>query len=105
MSRMLAGYMTVTNNTGDEILIEEITSPSFGMIEMHRSVYENGMAKMIWQPHVHVPVGKVIKLEPGGKHLLLMKPRKQLKAGDKVEFTLHLSNNQTQTVTATVRKD
>ena len=65
-SRMLAGYMTVTNNTNQEILIEEVTSPQFKMIEMHRSVYENGMAKMIWQPHVHVPVGKVTKLEPGG---------------------------------------
>jgi copper(I)-binding protein len=62
------------------------------------------MAMMKWQPHIHVPIGKVTKLEPGGKHLMLIKPLKRLQAGDRIELKLQLSNQRTQTVTMTVKK-
>lgn len=104
-ARVMAGYMRVTNNTDKEILIKKITSPQFKTVEIHRTVHENGMAMMEWQLHIHVPVGKTTKLEPGAKHLMLIKPHKPLKAGDRIKLNLHLSNNQTQTVIATVRKD
>ena len=102
---VMAGYMDVHNNGHEEILIEKVTSPQFKTIEIHRTVEKNGMSMMVWQPHVHVPPGKVTKLAPGGKHLMLMHPVKRLKAGDKIKLTLYLSNNQQQTVIATVRKN
>jgi periplasmic copper chaperone A len=37
-----------------------------------------------------LPAGKVIKLEPGGFHLMLIDLKKPLKAGEDVAFTLHL---------------
>ena len=104
-ARVMAGYMSFTNNGDKEILIEKITSPQFKTVEMHRTVHAKGMAMMEWQLHIHVPIGKVTKLEPGGKHLMLIKPVKRLKAGEKIELVLHLSNNKQQTVIATVRKD
>ena len=103
-ARVMAGYMDLTNNSDKEILIEKVTSPQFKKVEMHRTVHENGMAMMQWQLHIHVPVGKITRLEPGAKHLMLMKPVKRLKAGDKIELILHLSNNEQQTVIATVKK-
>jgi len=105
MARVMAGYMHITSNIDKEILIEKITSPQFKAVEMHRTIQTNGMAMMEWQLHIHVPTGKVTKLEPGGKHLMLIKPVKRLKAGDKIELNLHLSNQKQQTVIATVRKD
>ncbi len=104
-ARVMAGYMDIHNNGNKEILVEKVTSPQFKTIEIHRTVEKNGMSMMVWQPHVHVPAGKVTKLEPGGKHLMLMHPVKRLKAGDKIKLILYLSNHQQQTVIATVRKN
>lgn len=104
-SKVMAGYMNIENKGQKEILIEKVTSPHFKMVEMHRSLQQGSMMAMEWQLHIHVPVGKVTKLEPGGKHLMLMRPAKRFVAGKKIELTLHLSNNQQQTVIATVRKD
>lgn len=104
-ARVMAGYMDVHNNGNEEILIEKVTSPQFKTVEMHRTIEKNGMYTMVWQPHIHVPPGKVTKLEPGGKHLMLIKPLKRLKAGDKIKLTLYLSNKQQQTVIVTVRKN
>jgi len=105
MARVMAGYMQITSKLDKEILIEKITSPQFKSVEMHRTVQTNGMAMMEWQLHIHVPTEKVTKLEPGGKHLMLIKPVKRLKAGEKIKLILHLSNHTQQTVIATVRKD
>lgn len=104
-ARVMAGYMEIHNNGKDEVLIEKVTSPQFKSIEMHRTVEKNGMSMMVWQPHVHVPPGKVTMLQPGGKHLMMMRPLKRLKAGDKIKLTLYLSDKTQQTVMATVRKN
>lgn len=104
-AKVMAGYMNIQNKGQEEILIEKVTSPQFKMVEMHRSLQQNGMMTMEWQLHIHVPVGIVTTMEPGGKHLMLMRPVKRLVAGDKIELTLHLSNNQQQTVIATVQRD
>jgi copper(I)-binding protein len=103
-ARVMAGYMEITHQGNQEVLIEKITSPQFKTVEMHRTIHKDGMAMMKWQPHIHVPIGKVTKLEPGGKHLMLIKPLKRLQAGDRIELKLQLSNQRTQTVTMTVKK-
>lgn len=104
VAKVLAGYFRVENKGNKEILITEITSPQFKSIEIHRTLHENGMAKMIWQPHIHVPVGRQVILEPGGKHLMMIKPKQRLKAGDNITLHITLSNNKKQTIQAKVRK-
>lgn len=88
MARMLAGYVTLENKTGHAIKIIGASSPAFGAVEMHRSVIKNGMAEMIKQDHVTVPAHGSFSFSPGHYHLMLMRPKRALKAGDTVRMTL-----------------
>jgi copper(I)-binding protein len=102
--QMLAGYMTIHNAGAKERKLVAAQSPDFGNIELHRSMVENGMAKMIPQKFMPVPAHGMLHIAPGGYHLMLMKPKRQLKAGDKVPFTLRFADGETLKITATVKR-
>lgn len=101
---MLAGYFTIMNHSGKGVELVGAESDAFGKIEMHKTVQEGGVAKMIAQSSVEVAKQATVKFQPGGLHLMLMNPKKPLKAGDKVEITLKLSNGDDLKMTAEVKK-
>lgn len=72
--QMSAGYLTLTNNTAEEITITEVTSAEFASIQMHETVIEDDVAKMRQLEAVVVPAGASVEFKPGGKHLMLMRP-------------------------------
>ncbi len=76
--QMSAGYLTLRNNSRDDIMIDRVTSPQFGSVEMHETVIENGVAKMVALGPVVLPAGSAVEFEPGGKHLMLMRPVEDL---------------------------
>jgi copper(I)-binding protein len=76
--QMSAGFLVLTNNTGDDILISSVTSPQFESVEIHETTIED--------------------LERGGKHLMLMRARNvqdsvtlQLISGDVPALTVEYS--------------
>ncbi len=95
--RMTAGYLTLRNNTGEDIAIDRVTSPQFGKVEMHETVIEDGVARMSALGEVVVPAGKAVEFKPGGKHLMLMRPSENLDdvmlefhAGDAIVLTVNV---------------
>ena len=70
--QMAAGYLTLRNNSTEEIVIDRVTSPQFGKVEMHETVIEDGIAKMSALAEIVVPAGSAVEFQPGGKHLMLM---------------------------------
>lgn len=72
MPRMKAGYMTLTNNTNEAIHITRVSSPQFGRAEIHETVVENDVSRMRPVGTLTIPAGGEVRLEPGGKHLMLM---------------------------------
>ena len=95
---MTSGYLTLQNNSGDDITIDSVTSPQFGRVEMHESVLEDGVSRMKALPRVVVPAGGTVEFKPGGKHLMLMRPGEELEAvtlafhsGDAVLLTVNVS--------------
>ena len=72
--QMTAGYLTLTNNTTQAIKITQVTSLQFESVEMHESVVEDGMARMYPLGDLTILAGKAAIFEPGGKHLMLMRP-------------------------------
>ncbi len=74
MAQMKAGYMTLTNNTDEAIAITSVSSPQFGRAEIHESVVENDVAQMRPVGALTIAPGETMRLEPGGKHLMLMQP-------------------------------
>ena len=72
--RMKAGYMTLTNNTEEAIRITRVSSPQFGRAEIHETFLENDISRMRPVGVLSIPAGDAARLEPGGKHLMLMQP-------------------------------
>ena len=103
-SRVLAGFMGLSNPTGEDAVITAVASPDFGRIEMHKTEMQDGVARMLRQDRIVVPAGGTVSLEPGGMHLMLFDPTHPIKAGGQVSFELSLANGATVPVQASVRK-
>ena len=72
---MSAGYLVLTNNTAEPIRITGATSPQFGKVEIHETTLEDGVARMRRLAELVVPARQSVRLERGGKHLMLMQAR------------------------------
>jgi copper(I)-binding protein len=81
------------------------SGPLFGRIELHGTVTEGGIARMIHQESLTIEPGQRLTLSPGGLHLMLMTPKQHLRAGDKVQIELHFEDGTRLPVTAEVRKE
>ncbi len=103
-ARVLAGYMVITNPSDRPETIVGASSPAFESIEIHRTVLEAGVARMVEQPRLLVPAGDQLALEPGGYHLMLMGAKRTLRAGDTVTVFLNLDGGREVSVEAAVRK-
>jgi copper(I)-binding protein len=103
-AKVVAGYMTLVNESEISQHVVGAASPGFGMIEMHRTVVADGMARMEEQARLTVEPGAKLSLEPGGYHLMLMMPMSVPKIGDQVEITLELEGGETVDVIAIVRR-
>jgi len=102
---MMAGYMTI-NNTGDApVTVISISSPDFDSAEIHRTVIEEGIARMLPVSQLEIPANSQVKLEPGGLHLMLFDPKRSLPEGEAVTFIIHLDDsNSVSTTSPVVRK-
>ena len=82
---MSAGYLVLTNNDGEDIIITSVTSPQFEFVEIHETAIDDGVSRMREIQELIVPANGSVTLERGGKHLMLMR------AGDMQDsVTLHL---------------
>jgi copper(I)-binding protein len=73
--QMSAGFLVLTNNTSEDILISSVTSPQFETVEIHETTIEDGIARMREIEELLVPANGSVTLERGGKHLMLMRAR------------------------------
>lgn len=92
VSKVLAAFMMIENNSDQDEEIIGIESEDFGHIEMHLSKEVDGVAKMIPQESLLVPAKGQLVLKPGSYHLMLFKPKRSLKAGETSNFTIKLKS-------------
>jgi periplasmic copper chaperone A len=81
---VLAGYARLSNPGTTELRIVEARSSSFASVEFHETLDEDGVAKMRAVEALVIPAGGSLTLEPGGLHLMLIKPTRRLMLGDSV---------------------
>lgn len=96
-TQMTAGYLTLRNNTTQAITITQVSSPEFESVEMHESVLEDGVARMRPLRDLTIRAGQSVQLEPGGKHLMLIRPVGEIEA-----TTLEFHNNEAVMLTVNV---
>ena len=63
-----AGYVKFTNTSDRDVEFHSFTSPVYDSVEMH----------------VLIPAKDSIELKPGGTHLMLIGPRRDVKAGEQI---------------------
>ena len=68
---MGAGYLTLKNNSGQQIRITAVHSAELKSVEMHESVLEDGVSRMYKLQEVVILPGQSVSFEPGAKHLML----------------------------------
>ena len=71
---MSAGYFKLTNNSGQAISISHVTSPQFASVQMHETIIKDEVARMVPLETLILQSGEIVSFEPGGKHLMLMRP-------------------------------
>ena len=90
-SPVRAGYVELRNDGEVDIVVTGANSTTFGAIEVHEMVGEGDMMRMRRLREHLRPAGGTVRLEPGGKHLMLFRPQRPLAAGDAVVVTLELA--------------
>ena len=104
-SRVLAGYLVLENTTANSITVSAISSPDFENTEIHRTVIEEGIARMLPVRQLDIPASGKFLLEPGGHHLMFFDPLRPLTAGETVTLIIHLTDGtQVSTTAPVIRK-
>jgi copper(I)-binding protein len=89
---MLAGYATVRNPCKAAFVITDVSSPDFAMAMMHETTVEKGISKMRDLDSLALPPAGEVRFAPNGRHLMLMNPKRQFKAGDALKLNLSLAD-------------
>jgi len=82
------GYMKLTNTGIEADRLVEVVSPIAERAEIHRSVVENGIASMRPTEGLAVDPGATVDFEAEKLHVMFIKPKSQLKDGEKFPATL-----------------
>jgi len=79
-----AGYVKFTNTSNKDVEFHNFTSPVYDSVEMHITENRSGSAKMKQVSKILIPANSSVELKPGGAHLMLIGPRRDVKAGEQI---------------------
>lgn len=99
-----AAYLTLKNTGTNLISIVSISSPAFDAIEIHRTRTINGITRMEPVNNLTIAPGSEVRLEPGGMHLMLFKPKRALLEGEEIKLFFDTGDGDYHSITATVRR-
>jgi periplasmic copper chaperone A len=102
---VLAGYFTLQNLTDQSLTLTTVASRDFGSVEMHRSFVKDGVEEMEPVQSIDIPAHGSVEFKPGGYHLMMMQPKKNMFAGDMAEVMLSFSDGSQLAILAPVRHD
>ena len=89
-----AVYMRIANRGDAEVTILSAESAAAAQIEFHRSIIENGTARMEAADGLRIPAGATIELEPGGAHIMLMGLTEDLLPDNQIPLNLICDSGQ-----------
>lgn len=100
----LAAFMVLENDGDAPRSLVAAEAPGFDRIELHQSIEENGVHRMIRQEAIRIPANGQTPLEPGGYHVMLIGIQKPLQAGDEVPIQLTFANGERKQIDVPVRQ-
>jgi len=88
----LAAYLVLRNPCADTFVVTDVESLDFGMPMIHRTEEVDGVSRMREAGELSLAPGAELRFEPGGLHLMLMRPLRPLKEGDSARIRLVLAD-------------
>lgn len=101
----MAGYAVVRNPCNAAMTVTDAISSVFVMGMIHETLVENGVSRMRHVASLSLPAKGELVFAPGGRHLMLMHPKRQLKVGDRVTVSLKLADGRLINADFVVAKD
>ena len=103
MDRAGVVYMVLQNNNSVDDKLLSAQSDIARTIELHETKQSGDMLEMSPIPNIPIPSNGRAELKPGGMHMMLIGLNRELKAGDKIKFTLFFDKAGQVPVTVEVR--
>lgn len=101
-SRPAAAFVTITNTSKHAMILTSLTSSVAGMVEVHKTVKDGTVIKMVPAGPIEIPAGGRLEMAPGGYHIMLIALTRAVKKGEILDLTLHFSDGTETKATATV---
>jgi copper(I)-binding protein len=101
---MMAGYLALRNNTSQSQVLVAASSADFETVMIHRTIVKDGMAGMVHAPQIELSPNASLLFAPGGFHLMLLNPKRTLRAGNRVDIYLEFRGGLVLPVAFEVRK-
>lgn len=98
-----AAFMQLRSSDTVERFLVGASTPIAGAVELHMHEHDGGVMRMRRIPHIHLPPGETVSLQPGGLHIMLFDLQGTPEPGDTVPLTLTFEDGSTKEISATVR--
>ena len=99
------GYLTIHNHGPEADRLVAVAADFAARAEIHTMIHENGVMKMRQLPDgIEIPAGGMVRLAPGGMHLMMMGLKQTLEAGQVLEIQLTFASGRTLRVQAHVKR-
>ena len=85
-------YFTIVNETDEPDTLYSVESDISEKIEIHETYSSGDMMGMREIRLIVIEAGNEVKLEPGGKHIMIMKLIRDINIDDVVHFKLYFKN-------------
>lgn len=82
-------YLVLENHEDVPIVVSRVSSPEFASVQMHATVFGEGMAEMLRIDSITITPNSSIEFATGGRHVMLMHPVAPLSPGNDVTLEFH----------------
>jgi copper(I)-binding protein len=100
-----AAYLQLKNLTQQKLILVGASTPAFAKVEMHQTVFEDNMVRMVPVEKLVISPQEVVRFKPKGLHFMLMDRQQPLQVGDAVMLTLQFEKNKTQTAKLEIQSE
>lgn len=92
---MHGGFARFANACAAPASIVSAHSDAYEAVELHETTRVDGVSRMRQIPALALPARGEVRLQPGGLHLMLMRPRQALAPGQTVRIVFTLADGRT----------
>lgn len=93
-------YLSLRNESDEAVVVTLVSSPEFQAVEMHATVFGNGIAEMLPVDSISIAGQSAVEFSTGGNHLMLMHPLRTFAPGDDVTLEFHFDGDGLLTLTS-----